>query len=262
MAKIFKSIEPGGRADYGLYGSKAMAGMAAGVFSNLALAIFLPLKGRWKWLRLAFVIGSLNNLFNILRLLYYSKLGRFKQRERLLDLTEMRPDARVLDIGSRNGLLAIGAAKRSPGLKVTAVDDWKYGGSEETLRSNTDLEEVGGRVHVYDADPHQLSFPDSSFEVILSDFYLHKIGRKERGIGQEKSLKGKARQTWRRQERAKALSELDRVLAPGGVMVLSDIAHTTEYAEFLKEQNYSVHTYGPYRDIALPLKVVVAKKPM
>lgn len=159
----------------------------------------------------------------------------------------------MLDLGSGRGLLAIGAAKRWPDARITAVDSWQskrlIGNSEENLRSNLDLEDLGSRIHVYEADPRQLPFEPGLFDLIISNHYLYTIGRKQ---GNRKS---------QRQARTAALAEIVRVLAPSGCAILSDARYTGEYRETLKRLGLEVELHGSFWAILPVQRIVIAYKP-
>lgn len=256
---LLKAIEPGGKADYGLDAPGVIRNLALLALAELGLALVFPfkLKKFQGWLRLWLLLAGLSTLYSPLGMYYYSKQQKFKHRDRLLDLAELQPDSRVLDLGSGRGLLAIGAAKRSPGLGVTAVDIWQpqdlSGNSEEALRSNIDLEEVGGRVHVYQADARKLPFEAGSFDVILSNLCLH-------NIGENTSIRGVVGKSYRQQERAKALAEIARVLAPGGRAVISDFRYINEAAVQLTRRGLAVTVHGPFRDTVPAQKILIGDK--
>jgi arsenite methyltransferase len=256
---LLKAIEPGGKADYGLDTPGVIRNLTLLGTAELGLALVFPfkLKKFRKWLRAGLILAGISTLYTPFGMYYYSKQQKFKHRNRLLDLAEPQPDARVLDLGSGRGLLAIGAAKRSPAMKVTAVDTWqpKYltGNSEEALRSNIDLEEVGGRVHVFEADARKLPFEPAAFDVVLSNLFLNTIG-------EDMPVKGAVGQSYRQQERAKALAEIVRVLAPGGRAVISDARFIDEAAAELTRQGLTVTTHGPFRDTVPAQKILIGVK--
>jgi SAM-dependent methyltransferase len=256
---LLKAIEPGGKADYGLDAPGVIRNLLLLSLGELGLVVFMPFKGKKfrKWLRVWALVTGLGTLYSPLGMYYYSKQKKFQHRERLLDLAELRPDSRVLDIGSGRGLLAIGAAKRSPAMQVSAIDIWQSsdlsGNSEEALRSNIDLEEVGGRVHVYEADARKLPFGNGSFDRVVSNLCLH-------NIGEPMNVRGKIGGSYRAQERAKALGEIARVLAPGGRAVISDFRFIEEDAAELERLGLNVTVLGPYRDTFPPQRIVIADK--
>lgn len=258
---LLKSIEPGGKADYGLDSPKTLRNYGLLALTELSIALVFPVKLKnqkiRKWLRMGLLVSGLGRVITVLIMYYTSKQQKFKHRDRLFDLAELQPDSRVLDIGSGRGLLAIGAAKRSPGMRVTAIDLWQSqdltGNSEEALRSNIDLEEVGGRVHVYEADARKLPFEPGSFDIVLSNLCLH-------NIGENRGVRGTIGKSYRQQERAKALAEIARILAPGGRAVISDFRYIDEDAAELTRLGLSVTVHGPFRNTVPAQKILIADK--
>jgi SAM-dependent methyltransferase len=57
-------------------------------------------------------------------MLWYSRVGKMRQRDRLLDLIAWRGDERILDVGCGRGLLLLGAAQRLTTGKAIGVDIW------------------------------------------------------------------------------------------------------------------------------------------
>jgi arsenite methyltransferase len=168
------------------------------------------------------VIG-VNFLVNVAGMFWYSKIGKLRQRERLLDLISWRGDETVLDVGCGRGLLLIGAARRLTSGKAIGVDIWQRksmaGNRLEAALENARLEGVAERVEVQDADARQLPFPDASFDVVVSALVLHNIP-------------GQA-------GRQQAAREMARVLKPGGPVALLGIKHTSECIRVLRESGLS-----------------------
>jgi SAM-dependent methyltransferase len=158
-------------------------------------------------------------LINAGAMVWYSKVGKLRGRERLLDLVRWRGDEAVLDIGCGRGLLLIGAARRLTTGKAVGVDLWQgadlSGNRPEATRDNARREGVADRVEVKDGDARSLPFGDASFDVVVSNVALHNIPERE--------------------GRRQAVREIARVLKPGGRVVLSDIKHTADYAQVLSE---------------------------
>jgi SAM-dependent methyltransferase len=114
------------------------------------------------------------------------------------DLVELAPRARVLEVGSGPGRLAIKLAELAPGVQVTGVDITP----EMVERAN--LLAVGSgmadRVQFRLGDVASLPFPDASIDVAVSTFSLHHWANPARG-----------------------LAEIYRVLRPGGVARIYDL---------------------------------------
>ena len=148
-----------------------------------------------------------------------SKVGKLRERDRLLDGLALRGDETVLDVGCGRGLLLIGAAKRLTTGKAVGVDIWQAedlsGNRPEATLENARLEGVAERVEVKDGDARRLPFADGTFDVIVTKEVLHNI--------------------YNAAERDTAVREIARVLRPGGRLVLADVRHTGRYAQVLRE---------------------------
>jgi SAM-dependent methyltransferase len=168
--------------------------------------------------------------------------GKERHRDRLLDLVPWTGNETVLDVGTGAGLLAIGAAKRVPSGHVIACDIWapkdlSGNGIERTTR-NAEIEGVSGRVEIRTEDARKLALDNASVDVALSALCFHNIP----------DAAG----------RHAALSEVFRVLRPGGRAVIADLAGTDQYAEWLTSAGCTVveitkapGTFPPQRVVAV-----------
>jgi arsenite methyltransferase len=152
-------------------------------------------------------------------MLWGSKVGKLRLRDKLIDSIPWRGDEITLDVGCGHGLLVIAAAKKLRSGKAIGVDLWKNedqaDNSLEATWRNVELENVADRVELKDGDARKLEFADDTFDVVVSSWALHNIY----------DFAG----------RADAIREIVRVLKPGGQLAIADIRHTREYAEVLKE---------------------------
>jgi len=177
-------------------------------------------------------------------MLVYSKVGKFRHRDRMLAKVSWTGDETVLDVGAGRGLLLIGAAKRLTSGYATGIDIWNAedlsGNSPEALLQNIVIEGVGGMVDVKSQDARQMSFHDGTFNVVLSNLCLHNIYQ----------LEG----------RHKALHEIARVLKPGGIAVISDFKHMQEYAGELENCGLAVEMCPlDWTGTFPPLRILVAR---
>jgi cyclopropane fatty-acyl-phospholipid synthase-like methyltransferase len=57
-------------------------------------------------------------------MLLYARWGKFRHRDRMLNMVSWRGGEQVLDVGTGRGLLLIGAARRLSTGKSTGIDVW------------------------------------------------------------------------------------------------------------------------------------------
>lgn len=242
----------GGRRErprYGIDAPGVIAGFLLGGGLGAAAAGFaLGHDAGTSWrpvLSAALTTGAIFAIEGLL-MLAYSLAGKYRHRDRMLDAIEWRGDERVLDVGTGRALLAIGAARRGPGVQVVGIDIWSAkdlsSNSAEAARRNAELEGVAERVVVRDGDARQLDFPDASFDVVLSNLCLHNIAKAA--------------------DRARACREIARVLRPGGTALISDFRHTGDYARELaaaglETRRGRLHALTTFP----PLRVVRAMRP-
>ena len=97
------------------------------------------------WSRSAFWPGA-SCLVGGISMLFYAKWGKFRHRDRMLNMLRWRGDERVLDVGTGRGLLLIGAARRLVTGTATGIDVWSTkdlsGNSLERTQANIDVEGV------------------------------------------------------------------------------------------------------------------------
>jgi SAM-dependent methyltransferase len=147
-------------------------------------------------------------------MVWTSKVGKIRERERLLNHLDWTGVERVLDVGCGRGLMLVGAAKRLNRGKATGIDIWQAedlsGNRPEAVLDNARREGVADRVDVETADMRKIPFPDGTFDVVLSCAAIHNI--------------------YSADGRAQAIGEIARVLKPGGSALIDDIRHHREYA--------------------------------
>jgi SAM-dependent methyltransferase len=155
-----------------------------------------------------------------------ARYGKVAERDKLLDQLEWKGDERVLDVGCGRGLILVGAARRLKTGSAVGVDIWNAkdlsGNTAEMPLRNAALEGVAERVSVQTADMRKLPFPDGHFDVVVSRAAIHNL--------------------YAPAERAAAIREIARVMAPGGQALIMDIRHHGEYAAA-----FSAHGCDPRR---------------
>jgi arsenite methyltransferase len=179
-------------------------------------------------------------------MIIYGKAGKFRHRDRILAKVTWTGAENVLDVGTGRGLLLIGAAKRLITGQATGIDIWNAedlsGNGPEALLKNIAFEGVGDKTTIMSEDARQMSFPDGSFDVVLSNLCLHNI--------------------YERPGRAKACHEILRVLKPGGVAVISDYKLMREYAGELETSGMILEMCPlDWTGTFPPLRILVARKP-
>lgn len=152
-------------------------------------------------------------------MIYDSKIGKVREREKYLDKIAWRGDEHVLDVGCGLGLFLIGAAKRLSSGRAVGIDKWQQedlsGNNAEGTLSNAMIEGVAEKVEVRAGDARKLPFDDASFHVVLSSMALHNI--------------------YNAGERQTAVREIARVLKSGGRLLIVDVRHTRQYAAILRD---------------------------
>jgi arsenite methyltransferase len=158
-----------------------------------------------------------------------SKIGKLRSRERLLRRITWTGKERVLDVGCGRGLMLVGAAKRLTTGMATGIDIWQTedlsGNRPEATLENARREGVSDRIEVRTGDMRQIPFADNTFDVVVSRAAIHNL--------------------YETGDRAQAISEIARVLKPGGQALIEDIRHHQEYAAvFIKHGCADVRRVG------------------
>lgn len=200
----------------------------------LAIAIAVGTTG----LALGFAAGTM---------VFSSRVAKLRLRDAILDSIAWRGDESVLDVGCGRGTFLIGAAKRLKKGVATGVDIWNpqqlSGNNREAALATATAEGVEKRVKVETADARKLPFADSSFDIVLSSLAINGVG-----------LSGDRRQ---------ALTEINRVLKPGGRVAILDIMYTRKYADVLRELGYQEILFSPLTLLwCVPTRSVTARKPL
>lgn len=195
------------------------------------------------WLGVVTCIAGAVPFSQGLLMIHYSKAGKFRCRDRILDFIAWKGQEAVLDVGTGRGLLLIGAAKRTCG-RAVGIDLWSQKdlskNSAESAMANAAIEGVADRVEVCDQDAQHMLFSDCSFDAVFSNLCLHNIP----------ALEG----------RQQACREIARVLKPQGSAVISDYTALEDYARAFAAAG--CHVEPPCRiNLFPPLRVVRVRKP-
>jgi arsenite methyltransferase len=230
------------RPQYGIDAPGLLRLFAIAGTSTLAICLIswrLPIFGE----PLGIIIAALSGVATTYLLgmgclmLYYSKIEKLKDCEKLLDLIQWSGDEQVLDVGCGRGLMLVGAAKRLTSGKAIRVDLWQQQDQSQnnaaSALKNAAIEGATDRIEVKTADMRQLPFPDSSFDIVVSSWAVHNLEIES--------------------DRHQALDEIIRVLKPNGSVVLADIVNQAEYAEYFDRHGMAkvqLHN-NPIRDAVL-----------
>ncbi len=197
----------------GLLRGFVIGGVGAALMTALALALH-PSFGLAASIVAAFAgLAAVYLLGMALLMLHSSRIAKIRDRDTILDMIAIRPDARVLDIGCGRGLMLIGAARRLTTGQATGIDLWvasdQADNRPDATMANAAAAGVADRIEVRTGDMRALPFPDASFDTVLSAWAIHNLPEQK--------------------DRATALAEAVRVLRPGGTIALTDIEHRDDY---------------------------------
>ncbi len=221
----------GGRPDYGIDAPGVRRGMLLAGCAGVTVAIGARFTG-WlgsfaPWISgLGFVVAAYG-LFMGSYMTYGSRIGKLRAREKLLGLASaLRPwngSEAVLDVGCGRGLMLVGAARRLKTGQAVGIDLWRAedqaDNSPTAAQANAHIEGVSDRIRIDTGDARQLPYPDGSFDAVLSHWVVHNLPDAN--------------------DRQRALDEMLRVLRPGGVLVLADIANIGEYQTYLSSKGFT-----------------------
>jgi arsenite methyltransferase len=178
-------------------------------------------------------------------MIWSSRVGKLRMRDRLLEALELAGTEKILDAGCGRGLMAIGAAKRLKSGRVTGVDVWNpqdlSGNSIDAAKANAKIEGVADRVRFETCDLGKLVFPENNFDVAVSFTAIHHLSESD----------------WRDQ----AVREMFRVLRPGGRILIFDTFHTGRYAQVLRECGAADVALSPWSVLwCAPSRSISARK--
>jgi len=119
--------------------------------------------------------------------------------------------ASCLDVGCGSGALAIAVAKRNPGAQITGIDRWgkEYASFSKALCERNAEAEGVKYIAFQQGDATHLSFPDESFDAVVSNYVYHNIPGDKQAY----------------------LLETLRTLKKGGVFAIHDIMAPFRYGD-------------------------------
>lgn len=130
----------------------------------------------------------------------------------------------VLEVGCGAGMLA-GYLSEKHQMRVTGTDV-----DPEQIETAKRFHKENNRLNFFTADATDLPFKDSEFDLVLSFMVMHHI------------------HNWK-----KAFEEINRVLRPGGILIIKDLSYSQLTSKLLSfvSNNFGVYTFD---DITLFLK--------
>lgn len=157
-------------------------------------------------------------------IVWFALRGRERQlRQRLLDLSGLRPGEAVLDVACGTGTLAILAKETVCRSGVVCGVD---ASPEMLARARSKAARAGVEVRFENAAAQALPFADSSFDLALGTMMLHHLGRAAR---------------------RELSAELRRVVKPGGRVLFVDFAGPEA-----KGRGFARHFRHRHGHVALP----------
>lgn len=232
--------------DYGVDAPRTVRGVGYLSGGLLVLAVVCAIVAAVPLMVLAFLASSLA-AFVALLLVRSSRVGKLRERVRLVDRLGLAGDEIVLDVGCGPGVLLVEAAHQLPDGLAVGIDIWRAQNMSDndshTTQDNAELEGVDDLIEVQVADARRMPFGAESFDAVVSRMALHNIGGAE--------------------GRVLAIREIDRVLKPGGQVILVDFARTKEYVHALRACNWTVvRRSKPTWRLVPPLRYVEGTKPV
>jgi len=229
---------------YGVDGWPYLAGLGGGavVLGAATAALATTAQGRLRWAAALTGTVAVAALIPASLGLDYVLAGKLALRDRIMDAVAWRGDEVVLDVGAGAGLLAVAAAHHVPRGRVVAVDLWVAkdlsSNSAGRLRRNAELDGVLDRVEIRTSDARALDLPAGSVDVVVSSLCLHNIP----------DTAG----------RHAAVTEIARVLRPGGTVIVADLAGTHAVAQWLTEAGLIVRHHDRVPRTFPPQRLLVA----
>jgi arsenite methyltransferase len=235
------------KADYG----QDMPGI---IVASSILAVALLALAVWQYtkfsinqidrnLTVSIILAFIACLFLVIAVvgIWTSRYGKLLLRDKVLRELRFKGTETILDLGCGRGLLLIEAAKKIPEGKAIGADLWlgnlEYRNSPQMVLDNAKIEQVSDRVEVITADAENMPFTENSFDMVMTSLMMHHV-----------------------HDTNKALSEMFRVLKPGGTLVIADVNSKRFVPLFQSLGLNQVKIHYSTRLLFIPAYVVIGKK--
>lgn len=232
------------RVNYGIDAPGIMRNLL--VFGALAIVagISIPFISSIVFLKyFSYIIIAAGIVFFLLgiAMFAYGLEGKYRTRDLMLAKINWKGEEQVLDVGTGQGLLMNGAAKylttgKSIGIDIWSSKDLSDNSIDKTL-ANAALEGVSDKIEISNENAVSMTFPDNSFDVVLSLLCIHNIEPKA--------------------DQEKACFEIARVLKSNGTALIGDYVPTTDYAKAFEKAGLKVKSSKQYFTTAYALMWIV-----
>ena len=127
-----------------------------------------------------------------------------KLRQKTIDLARIQPGETVLDVGCGTGTLLMEVSRRVARVgRVVGIDP----GRQQIVRARTKAARRSVHIEFQIGVIEHLAFPDQTFDVVFSTLMMHHLPAPLKRQG---------------------LTEIARVLKPGGRLVIADFTHKSD----------------------------------
>lgn len=230
------------RGNYGLDAPGVVIGyLAAGVVFEIAGIVLSPKLICASWLMNLGILFILIGLYMV----YSSKVGKYKMRDKILKNLTIKGNETTLDVGCGRGLMLNGIASKLSSGTAYGIDIWskkdQSGNTYDTVMKNAKLEGTESKIKVVNADMRKMPFEDGYFDIIVSSLAIH-------------NLKSDA-------DRKNALIEISRVAKEGCQIAILDLAHIDFYADILLSQGFTITDIRKHQfQMFPPTNILIAHK--